>query len=356
MNKINLGIGFVGCGRAAMDLHLPAIAKIPGLRAVAASDSNSDTLAAALRQGAIPKGYSDYRDLTQDQAVDLILVSVPPFLHAEVTGAALAAGKHVYLEKPLAITWEDATAIYSAGRQANTLTAMGFNLRSHRLVRNARTLISEGAVGSVELVCMTWTCGFNLGREWPTWRFDRDLGGGGFHEIAVHQLDLLRYMLDDEIEWISSESHSAEIPDRNVTITAGLRSGTLASLTVSQRTVDGNSVEIYGQRGAISFSCYRADSLKIQNVADLGGGMRTRLKERVEWLRGFPDALSAARAGGDFKLSFVEHWKRFATSIRQGELLPATLDDGLRAFMAVKAALRSAESGKRIALTEVMIP
>jgi predicted dehydrogenase len=218
-------------------------------------------------------------------------------------------------------------------------------------VLRARALIAEGGVGDIELFRASWTCGFHVGREWPAWRFDRARGGGAFNEIAVHHLDLLRYLLADEIHSITAETRSDEIVDQCVVIDAKMRSGAMASLSVSQRTADGNDIQVYGRRGVVSLSCYRADSFTVRSSADLGGGVRARLNERGAWLRGFPAALSAARNGGDFTLSYAEHWRRFARSIRDGEPLPATLDDGERALEAVLAAVQSAECGVRVDLT-----
>ena len=348
-----LRIGFVGCGRATEDLHVPAVRRVEGLRVVAIADSSPDALARVQRVVPEARASSSALDLVQDPAVDIVAVCVPPFLHAEIAVAALAAGKHVYLEKPLAVTLEEAARIRSAAGAAAGTLGLGFNLRSHRLALAARELIAGGTLGPIEMLRTAWTCGFQLGRDWPAWRLDRKLGGGAFYEIAVHHLDLARFLLADEIDSVTAVTRSQEIVDQDISISARMRSGVVLSIDVSQKTVDGNEIEAYGRRGALAFSCYRADSMTVRASSQLGGGVAAQLRRRLAWLRALPAAVASARAGGDFRGSYAEHWRRFAAAIRGEHALPATLDDGERALVAVTAAIRSAETGATIRLSEV---
>lgn len=347
-----LGVGFVGCGRATEDLHVPAILRVPGLRVAAIADSSADALGRLKR--ALPEAhvFTSALDLVNDPTVDIVAVCVPPSFHADVAIAALGAGKHVYLEKPLAVTLEDAARIRRAAEKSAAKVALGFNLRSHRLVLAAREVIAGGKLGALEMLRATWTCGFHLGRAWPAWRLDRTLGGGAFFEIAVHHLDLARFLLDDEIASITAVARSAEIADQDIAIAATMRSGVVVGIQVSQKTVDGNDVEVFGRHGAVAFSCYRADSLIVRASDELGGGVTAQLRRRLARLRSFPAAVASARAGGDFKGSYVEHWRRVAAAIDRKGDLPATLDDGERALVAVTAAIRSADNAMTVHLSE----
>lgn len=353
MSNETLGIGFVGCGRATEDLHVPALRRIEGVRVSAIADTSPDARARLRAAAPGARELSSHVELISDPSVDVVAVCVPPFLHAEVALAALAAGKHVYLEKPLAVTLEDAVQIRNAAKASPGLLALGFNLRSHRLVRAARDLMAGGTLGALEMMRTSWTCGFHLGREWPAWRLDRARGGGAFYEIAVHHLDLARYLLDDEIDCVTAMTRSDEIVDVDIGITARMRSGVVVGIHVSQRTVDGNDIEVFGRRGALAFSCYRADSLSLRTSAELAGGAATQIRRRIGWLRALPAAVASARRGGDFRGSYVEHWRRFVSAIRGDGVAPATLDDGLRSLSAVTAAIRSAETGRSVALSEV---
>jgi predicted dehydrogenase len=347
-----LRVGFVGCGRATEDLHVPALRRVEGLRVVAIADSSANALARVQRITPAARPFANPLDLIADANVDIVAVCVPPFLHAQVATAALAAGKHVYLEKPLAVTLDDAARIRAAATTSTGKLVLGFNLRSHRLALAARELIAGGALGAMELVRTSWTCGFHLGHDWPAWRLDRKLGGGAFFEIAVHHLDLVRFLLADDIDSVTAVTRSDEIVDQDVAISAQMRSGVVLSINVSQKTVDGNEIEAYGRGGSVAFSCYRADSLAVRSSRELGGGAIAQMRRRLGWLRALPAAVSSARTGGDFHGSYVEHWRRFAAAIRGECALPATLDDGEQALVAVTAAIRSAETGKMIRMSE----
>jgi predicted dehydrogenase len=294
--------------------------------------------------------HPSFHELVADPSVDVVAVCVPPADHAGVAIAALAAGKHVYLEKPIAVSLADASAVCAAAERATGRLVLGFNLRSHRLVLEAREMIRRGTLGRIELVRTSWTCGFHRGRATPGWKEKRAAGGGAFYEIAVHHLDLLRFMLDDEIASGSADVRCGEVADEDALINARMRSGVLASVAISQRTTDGNDIAVYGERGMITFSCYRADSLSYLASHRLGGGVRARLAERVGALRRLPAALDAARRGGDYQLSYTRHWQRFADAIRSGTEPAATAADGERALLAATAAIRSVDTGAVVTL------
>lgn len=347
-----LRIGFVGCGRATEDLHVPALRRVARARVTAFADSDPVALARLRRLVPEARAFASYAELVGEPEVDVVAVCVPPFLHAEVAAAALATGKHVYLEKPLAVTLEDAARIRKAAAASSGRVALGFNLRSHRLVLAARRAIAASALGPLEMMRTAWTCGFHLGREWPQWRLDRKLGGGAFYEIAVHHLDLARFLLADEFDTVAATARSDEVVDQDIAITAQMRSGVVVSIGVSQKTVDGNDVEVYGREGALDFSCYRADSFTLRSRSELGGGVAAQLRSRLTWLRALPAALASARNGGDFHGSYAEHWRRFLASLDGEGPLPADLDDGERALAALTAAIRSAETGSRVTVAE----
>src|SRR5690349_2371236 len=100
-------IGLVGCGRAAGALHLPALAQVRGARVAALVDVEPGRLDALLARCPGAAGHADYRALLDDPGIDLVAVCVPAARHAEIAAAALRAGKHVFVEKPLALTLDD---------------------------------------------------------------------------------------------------------------------------------------------------------------------------------------------------------------------------------------------------------
>lgn len=338
-----LGIGIVGCGRAAEMLHLPGLRAVNGLAVAAVADVDEERLRRVADRFAVQRRCRDYRELVNDPAVEIVAVLVPSGLHAEVALAAIAAEKHVLVEKPLALTGGDASRMVKRASQTARSCAVGFNLRSHRLVEEARRIVLSGALGEIELVRTATGAGFQCGRELPAWRHRRTQGGGALFEIAVHHADLWRYLTGSEVESVYAETRSRLFEDQTASVTARLSCGALIAAGFSQRTADSNEIELFGQAARLSFSLYRADSLTVQPVSDLGGGPRMRLKRGLKRVREAPAVLRAVRAGGDYLDSYPREWRRFLGSIRGAGRPVATFEDGRRALQIVLAMAESAE-------------
>ncbi len=342
-----VGIGIVGCGRAATSLHVPALRRVPGAAVVALSDRDPERLRHLASRCAGAAAYGDYQELLADKRVDLVAVCVPVTLHAGVATAALRARKHVFIEKPLALTLEDCDRLVEEARQADSFrvrSAVGFNLRSHRLVRQARTIIQSGRLGEIELLRTLWTADWSQGHR-PPWHAVRNQGGGALLEIGTHQADLWRWLLETEVENIHALSRSAAFDDQTAVFDVRMSSGVLVSAAVSQRSASRNTIAVFGDRGSLRLSCYHADSLELTKVGDSAGKTWRRLGPLLGRAVRFPAALKAARGGGDFFMSYVHEWVHILTALRSGEPMPASVHDGRQAARIVLAALRSSQEG-----------
>lgn len=344
----------VGCGRAAGSIHLPALARVRGVDIVALADTDPERLAdlAARVPGAL--GYTDYRALLEDDRVELVAVCVPVTRHAEIATAVLRAGRHLFVEKPLALTLEECDRLVAEAREAEAAgqrSAVGFNLRSHRLLRRARAAIAAGTLGEIELVRTLWSADWSrLFR--PSWHASRAGGGGALLEIGAHLADLWRWLLDSEVDIVQANSRSSAFDDQTVTVQARMTNGVLVSGAMSQRTVSHNVVEVLGTRGSLRLSCYHGDSLEVVAVGGARGGTMRRLGPLLQRASRLPGAVRAARSGGDFHLSYVHQWEHILAAVADGTPVPATVEDGRRSASVVLAALQSAsEGGTCVAVT-----
>ena len=136
-----LRIGIVGCGFVADHRHLPTLSKMPEATVVALCDSDPAALARVGDRWGIGRRHADPRALTEDASVEAVAVLVPAAGHAAVVIAALEAGRHVMVEKPLALTLDDADLMLEAAGASAGRVMVGFNERWHRLVREARDLV-----------------------------------------------------------------------------------------------------------------------------------------------------------------------------------------------------------------------
>ena len=316
----DLRIGVIGCGRAADRLHLPALARLPGVKVTALADTDASRLGAAGIKWRVDKLYPDYRLLVDQRSVDVVLIAVPAPLHHNVFHIAAGAGKHIYIEKPLATNLDDADRMVATAEQLSIGAAVGFNLRSHRLVRQARALVREGKLGPILAVRTVWIGGR---QERPDWQRHRAEGGGALYELAVHHFDLWRFLFDTEVVCINTQSPANGSDDARVCVTAQLGNGVLACSVFALEGLAMHEVEVIGESASLRFSLYRADSLAIRPAG--------RVKQIVHWLQQLPEAVKAAQLGGDYLDSYRTHWLRFIESIRGGES-PATLQDGRAAL------------------------
>jgi len=339
-----LGIGIVGCGRAAEDLHLPALARMSSATAVAAVDVDPAALAHVSGKYGIPRAYHRLDELLADPAVAVVIVCTPPATHAEIALAAVAAGKHVLVEKPLALLPADTKRLVKAERHTGSVTAVGLNLRCHRLVETARGIVASGAIGPISTLRTTWTAGYAHGRPLPGWRRLRGEGGGVVYEVGTHHVDLWRYLLGDEITALTALSRSGEEDDEAAVLSGRSAGGVLVSGVLSDNAPDANEVDIVGRDGRVRFSLYRGDSLDV-TTKDPDYGPAARARTLVRRAARLPAAARAARGGGDFQSSYVRQLERLVAAAH-GEGAPAaTWADGLKAAQLIETALDTARNG-----------
>lgn len=143
-----LRVGIVGCGEVTQIMHLPSLHQLSEQFAVAALCDVSDTVLQAVgEQWRVAKRYRDYRDLLAQDDVDAVLVANPDAYHAEVALAAIAAGKHVLIEKPMCVTLREADAISAAREQAGVTVQVGYMRRyAPAFVAACRLLPELGAI------------------------------------------------------------------------------------------------------------------------------------------------------------------------------------------------------------------
>ena len=347
MTGAGVRVGLVGCGRAAERLHVPALAGVRGASIVALADPDAARLEALRARLPRAAGYPDYRALLDDDTVDLVAVCVPAAGHAEIATAALRAGKHLFVEKPLALTLADCDALVAEAAAAEARgrrSTIGFNLRSHRLLTQAKAIVASGALGEIELVRHLWTADW-AGAARPGWHSVRADGGGALIEIGSHQVDLWRWLLGGEVESVQAISRSSEFDDQTVTLQARMTTGALVAAIAGQRTVPRNEVEVLGSRGGLRLSCYHGDSLDVAATGSSSSGLTRRFRPLLERAGRLPDALRAARAGGDFLLSYRRQRERIVLAVAHRRPMPATIEDGRRAAAVVLAALSAAATG-----------
>jgi predicted dehydrogenase len=329
---------------------MPAIASLPDLSISAICDFDSDRLHAVADSFAVEKTYDDYQELLSDGEVDLIAICVPAAMREEILFSAFETGKHVFVEKPLALNLPDGERIMRASASANGQVFVGHNIRCHRLAQECRELLGSGGVGTIELVSSVWSTDLMSARGIPAWRERAATGGGVVYEMAIHHFDLIEWLLSDRFEsvWCADRSRSS---DTSSAVVAGTtREGALVTSVFSQESVPRNYVEIYGSHGRIELDLYRFDGLRYQRGGAPSGSIQNRLQGLFGAMAQLPKVIQLARKGGDYKLSYQRQWERIGHTLGGSAENPCTLREGLRAVEVALAALESARTRSSVAV------
>ncbi len=345
---VPLGVGFVGCGFATHNRHLPGLRRVSGLRVAALADVDSAMLARVADGAGVARRYSSAAGLVADPEVDVVAVCVPAAHHVEVALTALDAGKHVLVEKPLALTLDDADRLIAAAELSPAKAIVGFNLRWHRLVRQAAELVRGGAIGSVEAIRTVFNDAILDRSDLPAWRVRREQGGGALLDKAVHHVDLWRLLLDDEVEELFAFGRSKLADDQTVAIAARTHGGVICEALVSDRTATNNELTLFGQSGAIHLDLYRSDGLRLVGSHELPGALGSRVRQLRDSVGQMAANIGEIRRGGVFDATYGAEWRAFAEAIRLDVQPQPTLDDGRRALEISLAAAESISTGKPV--------
>lgn len=347
--KIRLGV--IGCGGVTERQHLPALKSVQGIEVSALADKDSERLARVAAQFGVARSYTDYLELIESGEVDAVAVCVPPTLHAPVALAALEAGKHVLIEKPLALSLSECDLLLESSQARSALKVMlGFNLRWHRLIREARGIIDSGELGEIKLIRTVFTSGVRLKEDYASWRRRRESGGGALFELGVHHFDVLRFLL--RCEPLDVYAASAE-GDETATVMMRMEGGAQVVAAFSEGTGENHAIEVYGEKGWLRVNCYRADGLERFDAALSTGAMRNRLRRLTETFLDLPRMARRSLLGGDYVASYAEEWRHFAKAIEHDSTIECGLFDGRRALEIALAAMESSAAKRAVMIGKI---
>jgi predicted dehydrogenase len=203
-----IGSGFMG--QAHADAYRRAALLYPHLPRPVLSllaDRDELTAARAAARFGFARSTGDWRQLVEDPEIDVVDITSPNNFHHEMAIAALAAGKHVYCEKPLAVTVAEAEAMAAAAKKSGKVTMVAFNNVKTPAAMYAKKLIEEGAIGRPIRFRGWFDQGFYSDPELPwSWRCSRAEGGSGaLGDLGSHTISVAQYLVGDLAEVVASE-------------------------------------------------------------------------------------------------------------------------------------------------------
>lgn len=198
---MKLNIGIIGAGKIARVRHIPETASNPNAQVSAICDID-EARADEMAQEYHCKAYTNYQKMIKDTDLDAVIVAASNTTHAEMTVAALLAGKHVLCEKPMATTLEDAQNMLDTTVATGKQLMIAHNQRLEKAHIKARDILRSGRLGKV--LSFTSVFGHPGSENWAiegenTWFYKREITGlGVLGDLAIHKLDLIRWLLEDD--------------------------------------------------------------------------------------------------------------------------------------------------------------
>ncbi|MEV7388719.1 MULTISPECIES: Gfo/Idh/MocA family oxidoreductase [unclassified Streptomyces] len=355
--------------------HFPQLSVRPELVAVAEEVPGRAEEAAA--QFGFASTTRDWREVAKDPRVQAVSITAPNFLHREIGVAMAEAGKHIWIEKPVGLTAEDARAVADAVAAAGVRSTVGFNYRNAPAVAYARELIASGELGTITHVRVRLFSDYAAHPDGAlTWRYERARGGGGvLGDLASHGVDLARFLLGD-IASLAADT-AVFIPERArptgataghtlatggelgpvenedyvnclLRFASGAR-GVLEASRVSVGEQNNYGFEVHGTKGAVFWDYRRMGELGVSR----GTSYQDQPVSTVYVGPGHGEygafQPGSANAMGYDDLKVIEA-HNFLRSIAEGTAYGATLEDAVHSATALDAMSRSAEQGTWVSL------
>jgi predicted dehydrogenase len=346
-------IAIIGAGGAARSIHLPGFRLCPEAEVAVICDADRNAAAAT----GVAQVCTDYRDVLKRPDIDAVVIATPNFLHREIAFAALASGKHVLCEKPLALNRQDAADMLDAAERSGRVHMTAFTYRYTPAIQYARNLIERGELGQLRTVRAAYLMalsGHVLG-----WRSEKRLAGSGvLADIGSHLTHLVQFLAGDIQALTASERRFREDPASDVedwiAFLAEFANGASGTFEIS-RVAPGRGagiseeifIELYGTKGSFVFS-----------LQDPWGFMAALGEDGLDPARPLrhydvpPEHLKLAGSPRDIT-AHDRRWGyrydqafQFVESVKLGQTRAPSFADGARCQAVLDAALESARERK----------
>ena len=263
---MTIKVGIIGCGKIAQVRHIPEYAANPDAEVYGFYDINLARAEELAKQYG-GKAYASYEELLADPEIAAVSVCAANHVHAEITIAALKAGKHVLCEKPMAVTLEECEAMVAAAKESGKYLMIGQNQRLAKAHAKAKELIEQGAIGKV----LTFRTIFGHGgpETWSidpgsnVWFFDKTKAAmGAMADLGIHKTDMIQYVLGTKIAKTQAVLTTLDKKDAtggligvddNAICIYQMENGIIGTMTASWTyyAAEDNTTVIYGTKGEL---------------------------------------------------------------------------------------------------------
>ena len=343
MNAVRCGlIGYGAWGQH----HARAIRAVAGAKLVAVAGRSAESVDKARQEQPDAKVYSDYRQMLANEQIELCSIVLPSDQHFEVTSAVLESGRHVLLEKPMALTLADCSKLTGLAERRKLVLAIGHELRLSSLWGKVKQLIDQGAIGEpIYALIELWRRPYRLGAG--GWRYDISRVGSWILEEPIHFFDLARWYFSGVGEPLSVAAAASgkrpDHPELNDNFSAIVRFPKGRYAVISQ-TLAGwehhQTVKITGTDGAL----WAAWSGAMDRTFEPSFSLKMQRGDKLE-------EMTVERPSGEV-YELVDEIAAVVSAIRNGTPVPCTGRDGWWSTAMCLKAEQSLKTGLPVSFAE----
>ena len=271
--------GFIGCGEVTEMKSGPAFSEVEGSGVVAVMSRHEKNARSYAERHGIPRWYTDAQELIDDPDVNAVYIATPPSSHATFAIMAMKAGKPVYVEKPLAASYEDCARVNRVSEETGVPCFVAYYRRYLPYFQKVKDIIDQGVIGKTINVQIRFAVpprelDYEKNGKLP-WRLQPDIAGGGyFYDLAPHQLDLLQHFFGviTEARGICANRGKLYQAEDSVSACFEFESGLPGSGSwcfVAHDSAREDRIQIIGDQGSVSFSVFDYQPIKLHTSEGL---------------------------------------------------------------------------------------
>jgi predicted dehydrogenase len=336
-----LNVGLIGAGRIVERVYFDVLSSLPAVRVAAVADPSAERRQIARHRFPVAALVEDLDAVLANTTIAAIIVCSPPAHHAQAALRTLAAGRHLYLEKPVGTALDEARQVLAAWRDRQAVAMIGFNYRFHPLVLALKREIAAGRLGQPVAV----RTAFSVSHRAAGWQNARATGGGALLELGSHHFDLTRFLLDDDVAEVASVVSPRAGEADTALCTLRFSRGAHAQCFFAVGAADDDRIDVIGDAGGARFDRLRG-TLEF-TCAAFEYGRPAALRRELTSLRAGARRLAAPMGEPSYRLAL----SAFVRSVRNGERPRPDLLDGYRSLEIVVAAERAAAEGQTVRLS-----
>jgi predicted dehydrogenase len=280
-----IGTGYMGkCHALAWNAVKPVFGDGPTPKLLHLGEATADLAARRAEEFGFARSTGNWREVIADPEVEVVSITTPNAFHAEMAIAALEAGKHVWCEKPMAVSFADAERMALAAQRSGKVAALGYNYIQNPMMRHIRTLLGEGAIGTVNHIRFEMDEDFMADPEALFyWKSEASSGYGALDDFGVHPLSLIQYLFGD-VSYVMAqlgkpfsdrptagggrrEVETFDIANILFELGEGI-SGVMALNRSAWGRKGRIAMQIFGSKGTIAFDQERFNEFQLYTVGD----------------------------------------------------------------------------------------